>query len=185
MPTFLISTTQLSQCMPANVEMRINLWNVFGVSKPIDMTDDMRVKVVIDNFTYTKSGETSVPLGGSCTKHCQCSSPDAYCAFGECKLLVPSEGGDSGMGTTEFPTFGPTSSPDGTKQPSTTSPDLVATEVPTMGNAPSTLPVSSDTGLPFGEQTNRRTCAANPRCAHLSGLCCPTVDNVRLYCCGP
>lgn len=74
------------QCLPADVEIRMNLWNVQGVATPIDMTDDMSIKVVIDNFYYHESGETHVPSGGSCSKHCQCAA-NSYCDAGVCTLL--------------------------------------------------------------------------------------------------
>jgi hypothetical protein len=62
-----------TQCMPAQVEVRINVWNLYGsTTTPTDMQDSHIVEVVIDKFEFTPSGLTGVPLGGSCGKDCQC-----------------------------------------------------------------------------------------------------------------
>lgn len=63
------------QCLPANVEIRFNLWNMFGTQTPTDMKETDIVEVVIDDFKYTPSGLTGVKAGGYCTKNCQCESP--------------------------------------------------------------------------------------------------------------
>jgi len=62
------------QCLPANLEVRINLWNVDGaLVDPLEMSDEEMVEVIIDDFTYTPTGLTGVEDGGFCTKDCQCS----------------------------------------------------------------------------------------------------------------
>ena len=72
-----------TQCMPANVEVRINLWNLFGDSKPAELEDSHVVEVVIDNFQYIPSGKTHVPDGGTCSKDCHCS-PTSMCIYNQC-----------------------------------------------------------------------------------------------------
>jgi hypothetical protein len=61
-----------TQCMPANVEVRINLWHLFGPSPPDGVEDTHQVEVVIDDFTYAPSGLRGVSVGGVCSKDCQC-----------------------------------------------------------------------------------------------------------------
>lgn len=70
------------QCLPNNVEVRINLWNMLD-KIPDNLDDTQRVVVVFDNFSFTSSGETHVADGGSCSKHCQCSASSS-CASGIC-----------------------------------------------------------------------------------------------------
>ena len=42
------------QCLPADLEIRMNLWNLDGaLVTPKEMSDNEIVEVVIDNFTYT------------------------------------------------------------------------------------------------------------------------------------
>jgi len=71
------------QCLPADIEIRMNLWNLGGIQAPMDMGIDDIVEVVIDSFTYTPSGLTHVDDGGHCTKHCQCK-PSSLCVGGLC-----------------------------------------------------------------------------------------------------
>lgn len=62
-----------TQCMPAQVEVRINLWDQFGsYSPPNGLQDYHSVEVVIDSFQFIPSGLKAVPNGGVCTKDCQC-----------------------------------------------------------------------------------------------------------------
>lgn len=63
-----------TQCMPANAEVRMNLWNLFGSGTPTDMEDSDLVRVVIDNFEFRPSGRTAVVLGGVCSKDCHCGA---------------------------------------------------------------------------------------------------------------
>jgi hypothetical protein len=77
------------QCLPADVEVRINLWNMFGGVLPVGMLDSQVVEVVIDNFSFTPSNLQYVVDGGYCTKHCHCDS-SSMCVNGICILeFVP------------------------------------------------------------------------------------------------
>jgi hypothetical protein len=73
-----------TQCLPANVEVRINLWHLFGSSAPFGMQDNHRVEVVIDNFTFEPSGVTGVPVGGICSKDCHCGGTPFQCIGNRC-----------------------------------------------------------------------------------------------------
>jgi len=78
-----------TQCMPAQVEVRINLWNLLGSwQAPTDMEDTHVVQVVIDKFEYVPSGLTGVPEGGVCSKDCHCDtglpSLSAKCINNQC-----------------------------------------------------------------------------------------------------
>jgi hypothetical protein len=61
-------TPDFVQCLPANVEIRINLWNVLGTLTPTGMADDDVVEVVIDDFTYTPSKQDGLAEGEACSK---------------------------------------------------------------------------------------------------------------------
>jgi hypothetical protein len=71
------------QCLPADVEVRINLWNIFGSVLPVGMLDSQIVQVVIDNFSFTPSNLQYVVDGGACTKHCNCDA-SSMCVNGIC-----------------------------------------------------------------------------------------------------
>jgi hypothetical protein len=71
------------QCLPADVEVRINLWNLFGSSPPPGLEDTHRVDVVIDSFQFTPSGLTGLPAGGTCSRDCHCDG-DAVCLSNVC-----------------------------------------------------------------------------------------------------
>jgi hypothetical protein len=71
------------QCLPADVELRINVWNMRGALNPNGYGDNHRVEVTIDNFTYVPSGKTHVPDGGMCSKDCMCASTSG-CVSGTC-----------------------------------------------------------------------------------------------------
>jgi hypothetical protein len=61
------------QCLPADVEARINLWSLGGaLVAPMEMSDDEMVEVVIDGFTYSPTSRRGVEDGGFCSKDCQC-----------------------------------------------------------------------------------------------------------------
>jgi len=76
-----------TQCMPAQVEVRINLWHLHGsFVQPTDMEDSHVIQVVIDNFTYEPSGRTGVTDGGLCSKDCQCQ-PGSQCRNQVCTKL--------------------------------------------------------------------------------------------------
>ncbi|CAB9497080.1 expressed unknown protein [Seminavis robusta] len=73
-----------TQCMPANVEVRINLWHLFGSSPPAGLEDTHEVRVVIDDFYYEPSGIQAVPDGGVCSKDCHCGGPPFVCINNRC-----------------------------------------------------------------------------------------------------
>jgi hypothetical protein len=156
------------QCLPANVEVRINVWNLLGQATPTDMTDDDVVEVTIDNFTYTPSGQESAGEGEACTKWCQCGYGNA-CIDGIC------------------------SQPQMQSEPDS-APDYGAPPPPMRGN----LPTQEDGGnqedqereTPLLEQPMKppqsqagALCTAHPACSHLEGDCCPTIDGILLGCC--
>jgi hypothetical protein len=74
--------TDYIQCLPNNVEVRINLWNMAD-KIPDNIMDHHKVVVIFDDFTFTPSGETHVADGGACSKHCQCSNVSS-CVSGIC-----------------------------------------------------------------------------------------------------
>jgi len=80
------------QCLPAEVEIRMNLWNFRGMTTPTGMTDDQYVEVVIDNFVYEPSAVLFAGYGDYCSKHCQCAG---LCVNGRCEEVNP--------GTSSFP----------------------------------------------------------------------------------
>ena len=71
------------QCLPADVEVRMNLWNIHGTDAPAGMSDNHVARVVIDNFSFTPSNVEGDDDGSVCTKHCQCL-PDSRCINGTC-----------------------------------------------------------------------------------------------------
>jgi hypothetical protein len=71
------------QCLPANVEVRLNLWNMFGNVMPVGMSAIQVAEVVIDDFTFTPSNLEYVMDGGYCTKPCQCDA-SSTCVSGIC-----------------------------------------------------------------------------------------------------
>lgn len=77
-----------TQCMPAQVEVRMNLWNLFGSSKPQGMEDTHAVQVVIDKFEFKPSGEKALPESGICTKDCQCDE-NSRCLQNRCRASKP------------------------------------------------------------------------------------------------
>lgn len=89
-----------TQCLPADVEVRMNLWNLFGTGRPTEMEDHHMVEVVIDGFSFRPNGLTEVEDGGACTKDCQCGA-SATCVSNRCQSsnrnlrLEPIEIGDS------------------------------------------------------------------------------------------
>jgi len=70
--------------MPANVEVRMNLWNMFGTGQPSGMEDHHIVEVVIDDFRFESSGVTGLSDGEICTKDCQCG-PSSLCMSNACQ----------------------------------------------------------------------------------------------------
>jgi len=78
--------TDRIQCLPADVEVRVNLWNVEGTSQPVDMTESQVVEVVIDSFSFEPSNVDGVEDGEFCSKHCQCSGT-SVCMDGICTSM--------------------------------------------------------------------------------------------------
>lgn len=64
------------QCLPANVEIRFNIWNWQGdpFVAPAQYSDNHMARVVIDNFSFVPSSVSFVEDGNDCSKHCQCRS---------------------------------------------------------------------------------------------------------------
>lgn len=62
------------QCLPKNVEVRINLWNVNGASAPNSLSETDQVIVVIDKFEFSPSPQDYIFPRESCSKDCQCRS---------------------------------------------------------------------------------------------------------------
>ena len=61
------------QCLPANMEIRINLWNFRGAIPHSEFPGNTTVtRVVLDDFTFVPSGVTGVGVGETCSKDCQC-----------------------------------------------------------------------------------------------------------------
>ena len=83
------------QCLPANVEVRLNLWDMNGANggsfapDVAGLNDGTRVEVVLDDFAFTPSSMDHVPDGGSCSKNCQCSPSSTCGASGTCVLTNP------------------------------------------------------------------------------------------------
>jgi hypothetical protein len=73
------------QCLPAPIDVRINLWNINTQATDMSsgLTGDEVVEVVIDSFTYTSSSETGVGVGEYCSKDCQCDE-GLVCSGGFC-----------------------------------------------------------------------------------------------------
>jgi len=77
--------TDYVQCLPANMELRLNLWNNNGINGPIPsgFNEKYKVQVTITDFTFTPSGLTSVPNGGYCSKDCMCNT-SSKCLNSKC-----------------------------------------------------------------------------------------------------
>ena len=80
-----------TQCLPADVEVRMNLWNLFGDSIPEGMQDTYMVEVVIDDFHFTPNGLTALPENGVCSKDCHCSESSS-CQKNRCTSNSNSNG---------------------------------------------------------------------------------------------
>jgi hypothetical protein len=92
------------QCLPAEVEIRINLWSMDGQNTVPQglLADDQYVEVIIDNFTYEKAGIDFAEPGDYCSKHCQCEAA-LGCHNGQC-IAVP-------QSPVTSPSAGPSQSP--------------------------------------------------------------------------
>lgn len=71
------------QCLPANVEVRMNLWNKNGNAAPAGLGDDQKVHIVVNDFSFVPSTQMYIPPGGTCGKHCQCEA-HLGCVNGKC-----------------------------------------------------------------------------------------------------
>jgi hypothetical protein len=85
------------QCLPAKVEVRMNLWHIHGSSQqPDELSKNQVVQVIIDNFTYTPSGLTGLAVGGTCTKSCQCQ-PNLSCDDNRCAAKTRCRGAPASL----------------------------------------------------------------------------------------
>ena len=147
------------QCLPKNVEIRMNLWNTQGVSAPDGLSDTDYVKVVIDDFQYIESDQKHIPAGNSCSKHCQCVGKciDGSCEAVEVDSPEPSQT-PSLHGSTE-----PSQTPSvqGSSEPSQAPSSEGDTATPTMSSeVPSSSPIASCDDSPFAfiKNAKERTC---------------------------
>ncbi|CAB9518424.1 expressed unknown protein [Seminavis robusta] len=76
-----------TQCLPADVELRIGLWHIYGSNPPPGLADNHIVEVVIDEVSYTPSGLEFVEEGRFCSKDCHCS-PHHKCFGGRCTRVA-------------------------------------------------------------------------------------------------
>jgi hypothetical protein len=74
------------QCLPAEMEVRMNLWNMYGAKAPLGMSDRQYIEVVIDAFEYEPATVMYVEKEGYCSKHCQC---EGSCVDGKCSGSNP------------------------------------------------------------------------------------------------
>jgi hypothetical protein len=74
------------QCLPAEMEVRMNLWNMYGAKAPLGVSDGQYIEVVIDNFIYEPATVMHVQPEGYCSKHCQC---EGSCVDGKCSQPNP------------------------------------------------------------------------------------------------
>jgi hypothetical protein len=85
----LACTQDYIQCLPNNVDIRLNLWEISGgVARTpafVNVTNETntRVAVVIDYVGYVPSGISHATDEAKCSKHCQCSSL-SLCLNGTC-----------------------------------------------------------------------------------------------------
>lgn len=175
----------------------MNLWSLDGVNAQVDLGSDERIEVVIGNFSYTPSGETHVPDGGACTKHCHCSSA-SECQAGTC-FSAGSESSEqpspSPSDLSSSPTVFQVQSSSPSSKPSLEQPEdsALCASNPTcaaLGLAGHCCPTVDDVVLDCcsqpavtPSQAPPAACSAHPACAHLAGNCCPTNTNVQLSCC--
>ena len=166
----------------------MNLWSLDGRVNQLNLSNNQKIVVTIDQFKYTPSGETHVPDGGSCTKHCHCAD-SSECSFGTC--VSTSNPGQSTPGPTSESSQGPTLEP--SPEPSmapTAVPEPGTTSAPSLTFAPQAQPTSEPSLDPTVEPTQGpqdspepAACSAYSRCAHLANDCCPTRDGIYLACC--
>jgi hypothetical protein len=160
------------QCLPADIEVRLNLWNLLGTATPTGMSENHVVEVVIDNFAYAPSGLRSVLDGDSCTRRCQCEA-GSDCINGACSK--PQAQSDP----EEEPTLVLRADP-----PAYSSSNPY--QVLTVPEDPFPVPVSntatvSNPAVPVAASSS--SCSAHSSCSMLAGDCCPTSTGMFLDCC--
>jgi hypothetical protein len=131
------------QCLPADVEIRINLWNMSGMSvAPTGLNDDEYVEVIIDNFIYEEAvGVKFVEPGDYCSKHCQCEASQG-CVNGRCIDPIT-------MSPSTTTSVEPSSSPSNERvDPITVSPTFVPSLSPVSKLVLTATPTSTESGLP-------------------------------------
>jgi hypothetical protein len=80
------------QCLPGNLEFRLNLWKMGpgdlqpDFEQPADSFSSHRVEVVISDFVYTPSENQYVADGEICSKKCQCA-PASECLNAVCTAM--------------------------------------------------------------------------------------------------
>lgn len=130
----------LVQCLPAYVEIRLNLWSIRGNAIPDGLTDNNQfVRVVISDFTYEESTVTHANPGDYCSKHCQCNGD---CINGRCEDI-------------STPSPSPVPSPVPNPVPSPL-PSPVPSPIPSL--VPSPSPSCPDSPLRFVWKENKRSC---------------------------
>jgi hypothetical protein len=147
------------QCLPNNVEIRMNLWNTQGASAPDGLSVTEYVKVVIDDFQYIESDQKHIPAGNSCSKHCQCVGD---CIDGRCEA-VEVDSSEPSQTPSVHDSAEPSQTPSvqGSSEPSQTPSSKGNTAAPTISSeVPSSSPVVScdDSPLPFIKNAKERTC---------------------------
>jgi len=143
--------TDYVQCLPADIEIRINLWSIDGLTAaPQGLSDTDSIEVVLDDFTYQESNVEYASPGDYCSKHCQCEA-ELGCVNGQCITIV----------TPPTPTPEPTQSPTQHPTPAapTTSPTPEPTQSPTQHPTPA-APTTSPTPEPTQSPTQHPTTAA-------------------------
>ena len=99
------------QCLPANIEICLNLWNMFGSFRPHGLSEYEYVKVVIDDFQYVESPLRHIEMGAYCSKHCQCIR---NCLNGRCESVELTDAPTmSPIETTTAPSGNPSHAPHG------------------------------------------------------------------------
>jgi hypothetical protein len=79
-----IGKPDLIQCLPATVEIRLNLWHMKGTRRPKTMSNTQMAQVVIDHFSFTPNYVVGVANGETCSKSCQCL-PSSTCVSNKCR----------------------------------------------------------------------------------------------------
>ena len=166
----------------------MNLWSLDGINPQVGLADDQKIEVVIDNFTYTPSGETHVADGGACSKHCHCS-PNSTCDAGTCQPVMTTTATTTTATTTTTTTTTTAATAASSSATCSAHPDCAARRLAGDCCPTSTgvfLYCCSDASPTTPEappQNQARACAAHQHCTSLAGDCCPTLSGAFLYCC--